>query len=156
MVQSDNFVKPGKPLPWLALTIVIMIISTGLLQAQVYVGDLPLPNQTEEAKGMIGSSKNLNFTIDNYSTREGRLDKTLQIYPNPTQGKLKVRVFSEQTAEMELRLLHPNGSLIQSWVFIVPAGMSTLGLNLLDLPEGIYYLQGRLGEEWQTLMVIRI
>lgn len=58
----------------------------------------------------------------------------IRVYPNPTQGKVNIQMGD---TEMEIKLFHPNGQLLQNF----PENAGSLEIDLSGYASGVYILQ---------------
>lgn len=82
-----------------------------------------------------------------------RISKThVRIYPNPTQGALKVEVLGlEGTDNCLLRIFNANGQQITSTR--TTSAVSTLDLS--SQPNGVYFLRISIGDNESTWKIIK-
>lgn len=70
----------------------------------------------------------------------------LSIFPNPTANYLNIALEGQVSKSIQLRLLSPNGALLQTTQF--SGNQHTIDMH--DLPQGLYLLQ-LIGEDWQVI-----
>jgi len=69
------------------------------------------------------------------------VDLTLQVYPNPLNGELKIKLALPVNGKVAVDFYDLNGRKVDSIADLAfPAGEHTLNWNVIDLPAGIYYL----------------
>ena len=91
--------------------------------------------------GCPGVIKNLTTSIDdNFEINEPK-DK-LQVYPNPTAGKLTIRYFVSEDSKCEIRVFDIQGRQIaQPLSEFKPEGFHELDFQYNAIPNGIYILK---------------
>ncbi|MEL6654237.1 MAG: T9SS type A sorting domain-containing protein, partial [Bacteroidota bacterium] len=84
-------------------------------------------------------TESFTLTVDNCTSIETpAFAQGLQLYPNPVQSKLQVR-FAQRTMVEAWKVFDLSGKLIQS---ASPQQMQQqIELDLVELPEGVYFLQ---------------
>jgi hypothetical protein len=78
----------------------------------------------------------------------------MEIYPNPGNGLFNIRIFSESSGMMQLKLVNVLGKTVLSRSVKIPRG-SDYPLNLENLPEGVYFLNIEGKDQHLTKKVIK-
>jgi hypothetical protein len=84
------------------------------------------------------------FATDIYSSaglNENSTDKQLIIYPNPTDGKVTVRLPSQKTFTGDLTVTNAGGSAVYSQTGVTITAGDNVTLDLGQLSEGVYTLK---------------
>jgi hypothetical protein len=73
---------------------------------------------------------------------EVALNNNVQVYPNPTEGLLNIAVQSTNTQDVKVEVYNAMGQFIMVEKFNkLAAGKNTLGLNLNNVPTGLYIVE---------------
>jgi hypothetical protein len=73
---------------------------------------------------------------------EVALNNNVQVYPNPTEGVLNIAVQIANTQDVKVEVYNAMGQFIMVEKFNkVAAGKNTLGLNLNNVPTGLYIVE---------------
>ncbi|MBS1651602.1 MAG: T9SS type A sorting domain-containing protein [Bacteroidetes bacterium] len=96
--------------------------------------------KNSEAQNAASTS---NFKTKNTSSFSvGNSEYKIGIYPNPTQGKVSVNVFSPtQQNAVQLSIEDLTGKIVFMQTLDLNAGLSHNELNLLDLVNGVYFVK---------------
>ncbi len=64
------------------------------------------------------------------------------IYPSPTTGAVNISYFSEKEQDLRLQVLRMDGAVVREAVVSAQANHNLFGMDLGDLPSGMYLLRG--------------
>ena len=121
----------------------------------LFVSSQTIVNYTYDAMGNrikreIVMSRSIKNT-DN-SLTETLLEKSISIYPNPTEGLLKINISGwETTDKCNFKVYSLKGSLIQEITVV----SSITEINLGNEPDGIYLLNIELNESKSSWKIIK-
>jgi hypothetical protein len=76
------------------------------------------------------------------------VESEITLYPNPTSDLIWIE--STTSPVLDIQLTDLNGRLVRSW------GEGTLGLDLKDLPSGVYLVRIQVGENWMVHRVVKM
>jgi poly(3-hydroxybutyrate) depolymerase len=79
----------------------------------------------------------------------------INLYPNPSSGSSALNISLQQATKLTLRVVDSKGSVVQQRVVQLPAGSSTVPLNMSSYPNGVYTLDAQLGSERKTIKLIK-
>ena len=115
------------------------------------------PYSKKKAMGDAGISTTINFTIidSNSPSRQGLTAENVVISPNPTTGKLNLRFVNVKGGDTDLQIFDLQGRLVQSQTLAVQAGSSEQGIQVHDLPQGIYLLSCRINRQRFTTRFVK-
>ena len=85
------------------------------------------------------ASDSITVNVINIGINENLLDKEFQIYPNPTQGSLNIRV-NNASLRFDLQITDVEGRIVRSDIHN-NVGLFVKNYDLSDLAKGIYYLR---------------
>ena len=68
-----------------------------------------------------------------------RILATIQVYPNPTDGRVTISWETQLPTELRLRILDIAGQERRRWT--ISSNSFTTETDMSDLPEGIYFLE---------------
>lgn len=77
-------------------------------------------------------------TPSSISISEHELSSRLQVYPNPTAGLVNVSIALDQTSEAKISVINSLGQIVLN---STQSTAGDIGLNLSDLPSGVYTVQ---------------
>jgi PKD repeat protein len=81
-------------------------------------------------------------------------DKRMELFPNPAKETFSVRISGyPQVGQAQFRLFNQTGQLVLERTEAHAEGRDHL-LSVKDLPQGLYYLQIRVGTEWAYKKVL--
>ncbi len=126
---------------WSSTTVLTNTITLkNLLHKQTYqVCVMPVCNRTKgapspirsfavEPQGLISSNEKANILYN--------------IYPNPTNGVLKLQIDSPKEGEAQVSILDATGKLVNTQPLVpIEMGMQTQDIDLTDLNNGIYFIR---------------
>ncbi|MEZ4687959.1 MAG: T9SS type A sorting domain-containing protein [Bacteroidia bacterium] len=72
----------------------------------------------------------------------------MRLYPNPTQGQTTLELNLRQAAGLELSISDLSGKRISSQLENAAAGMQRIKLSTENLPQGIYFLNISIDDEF--------
>ena len=113
------------------------------------------PYTSSGAEGDMGTSMTISFTVINSGARMAVPTENLSVYPNPTTGKLNLQFVNVAGGKADLQILDLQGRLVQSQALDVQPGSSEQGIQVHDLPQGIYLLTCRFGYERYTTQFVK-
>lgn len=123
-----------------ATTITNTFTLKNLLHKQTYqVCIMPVCNRTKGAPSPIRS-----FTVEPQELISSNDKPNIQykIYPNPTNGVLKLQIDSPKEGEAQVSILDATGKLVNTQPLVpIEIGMQTQDINLTDLNNGIYFIR---------------
>lgn len=80
---------------------------------------------------------------------------SLEVFPNPTQGQLSIRVERPDPASLQLSLSDLSGKICRMENYPASSAANALQWNIASLPAGVYLLRVQSGEVVMTRRVIR-
>lgn len=105
----------------------------------------------------ISKSETITFkTNANLNIIGKMLNKTdkIELFPNPTKGKINLNFDSENEAIMRTNIIDITGKIIQSEDFNIKSGKNNIYFDLNGIDNGIYYLELNNGNLKNTLKFI--
>lgn len=69
------------------------------------------------------------------------MEEELQVFPNPSEGPLKVSFDFQETKQASIRVSNATGVVLLETLFTPQVGRNTLNFDLSNLPEGVYNIQ---------------
>ncbi len=84
---------------------------------------------------------------------ESQLTSVLEVYPNPSNGQIKIEVLHVGSAQLQLQLIDMQGKKVYERSEKMVDEWNT-SLNLQHFPKGIYSLKMILGNEVQTRKIV--
>ncbi|MBS1651839.1 MAG: T9SS type A sorting domain-containing protein [Bacteroidetes bacterium] len=120
-------------------------------EAQLYIQSYPCAEifRLKENTTASNTTKSYNkgaFSQNNFITKKqisaDQNPYKIGIYPNPTQGKVSVNIFSPtQQNAVQLSIEDLTGKIVFMQTLDLNAGLSHNELNLLDLVNGVYFVK---------------
>lgn len=77
------------------------------------------------------------------------------LYPNPSSGNAALSITVLQRTSLNLDVLDSKGALVQQKALQLPAGTTSIPLNMSDYSDGIYTIIARYNGEMKTLKMIK-
>lgn len=126
---------------WSSTTVLTNTITLkNLLHKQIYqVCVMPVCNRTKGAPSPIRS-----FAVEPQGLISSNEKANIQynIYPNPTNGILKLQIDSPKEGEAQVSILDATGKLVNTQPLIpIEMGMQTQDIDLTDMNNGIYFIR---------------
>jgi Secretion system C-terminal sorting domain len=104
-----------------------------------------------------GSPKTINCASGSrIGTTEESEEKVIEVYPNPTTGKVKVNFYLSKDEKVWLRLNDLQGKNLQLKDFEGKTGQNLIELDLQNYPTGTYYINLQSSEKREVSKVIKI
>jgi hypothetical protein len=69
------------------------------------------------------------------------MEEELQVFPNPSEGPLKVSFDFQEQKQASIRISNATGVVLLETLFTPQIGRNTLHFDLSNLPEGVYNIQ---------------
>jgi hypothetical protein len=82
-------------------------------------------------------------------------DTHINVYPNPTQGDVTVRVRIAKPTEADIRILDATGRVVRMVKAMLQAGENEVGIDMQGVADGVYMLQVSNGKGLQYSQPIR-
>ena len=79
----------------------------------------------------------------------------VSLFPNPSSGNSALNLSLQQSTSVRLQVLDVKGAVLQQRTVLLPAGNSTLPVNLSSYPDGVYSIRVQYGTETKTLKLIK-
>jgi hypothetical protein len=89
---------------------------------------------------------------DIVAVRVTKGDNEISIYPNPANEEINIVFSNSYEGIIEITAEDAIGQTVKHWKEKVNIGMNTIGINILSLPEGVYYLKLMKPEDDSTYM----
>ena len=126
---------------WSSTTVLTNTITLkNLFHKQTYqVCVMPVCNRTKGAPSPIRA-----FTVEPQELIFSNEKTNIQynIYPNPTNGVLKLQIDSPKEGEAQVSILDATGKLVNTQPLIpIEMGMQTQDIDLTDMNNGIYFIR---------------
>lgn len=86
----------------------------------------------------------------NSLSRAERKLNILSVYPNPAQNQVKIAASAQQSGELTVELYNLNGQLVKAAQRSLQSGLNETGLEVTELPRGVYLLKLKQGETVAT------
>jgi len=112
-------------------------------------------------RGVTGSDWSSDMAIDDIELDgippapgiyENAIDMTgIGVFPNPTEGKVTLRIKSNEVQNTNVEVYNTFGSLVTNHSFTSNAGTTNESMDLSELPKGIYILKVRSGDELKVV-----
>jgi Secretion system C-terminal sorting domain len=80
----------------------------------------------------------------------------VEVYPNPTNGKVKVGFSLQQDENVWLNLYDSQGRNLQLRDFEGKSGRNTIELDLQDYPSGAYFINLQYAQKREVLKVVKV
>ena len=110
-------------------------------------------NVVDSAEDEDGDIETRDFVVE--EDLEEQLPLTLEAYPNPTRGMLKVDFENSKSETMNLIIIDSRGQTIRTNVYDIYRTRS-LELDITELPSGLYQLVMNFGDEVISKKIIKV
>ncbi|MEM7104956.1 MAG: T9SS type A sorting domain-containing protein [Bacteroidota bacterium] len=156
IVLLDLFVLPFNP-PEIIQQNETLSLTFSYLDYQWFLNGVEIPGAVEDvfvpaengqytvsvtgSNGCIGVSPPIDFTLVSTESIENR--NTIQVHPNPTSGKISIKLFEEPTVPIEFVLFHSTGQK----VFQTNLKTQKSYVDLSFLAQGFYLYQIKYEEQ---------
>lgn len=100
----------------------------------------------------------LHFTVNQSGIAASLVESGVRIdgvYPNPATDVLNINLSSQQSGQVELKLLDITGRTLQSTTWLMNEGEATHRLSLDGIPAGIYLLEMRSANSFTAQRIVK-
>jgi len=80
---------------------------------------------------------------------------TVSLYPNPSSGSSSLNINLEQPTKLTVQIVDSKGALVQRSQIQLPAGNTTIPLNMSTYPDGVYSVNVQYNSEMKTIKLIK-
>jgi predicted esterase len=104
---------------------------------------------------IVEYDQNRQTTITSIVKSNCSVKTELSLYPNPTSGNSALNITVPQRTSLSIEVLDGKGMLLQQKVLQLPAGSTTVPLNMSNYADGIYTIIARYDGEMKALKMIK-
>jgi len=79
----------------------------------------------------------------------------VSLYPNPSSGNSALNINLEQSTKLTLQIVDNKGAIVQRSQIQLPAGNTTIPLNMNNYPSGVYNVNVQYNSEMKTIKLIK-
>jgi len=80
---------------------------------------------------------------------------SVNLYPNPSFGNSALNINLERSTKLTVQIVDSKGALIQRSQIQLPAGNTTIPLNMSSYPSGVYSVNVQYNSEMKTIKLIK-
>ena len=124
------------------------------INSTYFVSDFRFKFTFENDNGNNFYLDNINLYPTSMSSEEGQQENQLRIYPNPTNGEVKIELLGKQNELNGLSVVSAEGKVLKTYSKKEIAGLAFVNIDLSTYAKGIYFLkiEGKNGLQIQKLI----